>query len=227
MSAWKNKIFHVTQPLPALPRKQQIFRTFSYVFVQVENSKQRIRVHLFQEAIRKIRNWISEKCVTCRMFHHKNSIQTVWNPTSAKSVRESTPLDSCGKTCRSSAPSNHSTWTSKRTLGPLSYYSRHSGSSVSPWASFDYKYNRFKFQTRFCFLVTYSGDGCNVKIICGRGGAHSLVPLSGVTGISSGSSGLIGQLFGKGNSAWGASFSETNHSNSDALKTLFQNHCTQ
>lgn len=65
---------------------------------------------------------------------------------------------------------------------------------------------------------TYSGDGCNVKIICGLGGAHSLVPLSGVTGISSESSGLTGQLFGNGNKACGASFSETNHSNSDALK---------
>lgn len=56
-----------------------------------------------------------------------------------------------------------------------------------------------------------------MKIICGLGGAHSLVPRKGVTGISSESSGLTGQLFGNGKRACGASSSETNHSNSEAL----------
>lgn len=66
--------------------------------------------------------------------------------------------------------------------------------------------------------TTYSGVGCRVNIIWGLGGAHSFVPRKGVAGISSESSGLTGQLFGKGKRAWGASFSDTNHSSSEALR---------
>ena len=60
-------------------------------------------------------------------------------------------------------------------------------------------------------------------MICGRGGAHSIVPLSGIVRASSISisSGLTGQLFGIGNKRCGASFSETNHCSSLALGSCF------
>lgn len=60
-----------------------------------------------------------------------------------------------------------------------------------------------------------------VKIICGLGGAHSCVPLNNVEGVNSESSGLTGQLFGRGKRAWGASSSDTNHSKSEALGNCF------
>lgn len=60
-------------------------------------------------------------------------------------------------------------------------------------------------------------------MICGRGGAHSIVPLNGIVRASSISisSGLTGQLFGIGNKRCGASFSETSHCSSLALGSCF------
>lgn len=50
-------------------------------------------------------------------------------------------------------------------------------------------------------IIPYTGGGCAVKIICGLGGAHSIVPRKCIElpSAPSASSGLIGQLFGRGN----------------------------